>query len=527
MKFFPQTYRARLIVYSSVLMVFLVSTLAYSYYYTRAVILDESENNLGNTARLLQSQIESERNELLRYAGIVSDDLRIQEYMFVVVRIGSDNEPLLKLYERLFGWLPVDRRVMMGDNGRVLIGSQNQDLAAWIRKHREHVSEKVFYFEGEYGLEMVAVAPIVYQGDPLGVVALTRTLNRSWLQQKRQNSGGHVFIEKGGKIVLSTLGDTARSDFEISNGRLHLGNETYRVNPMELPGLDESMPHMWYGVSETGLVQTLRDHGQITALLASAGGLAILAVGLMIFRNFNRPLSRLIVMTEEIAEGRLPVMVKSEAQNEIDVLANKFADMLQALRDKQTEIDRVHKQLEKSAITDTLTGLYNRRHLQEIFPKLRAQAHRDWRSLSITLCDLDHFKKINDQNGHLAGDQCLVHFAKLLKQYSRSSDFLYRIGGEEFAILSICKDMEGSVAIAEKLRMACEENPVTYRGKSITVTVSCGVSFTTPDDPHETALQRLLSRADKALYDAKDAGRNRVCVYQEASRSDTPGAQRA
>jgi diguanylate cyclase len=284
---------------------------------------------------------------------------------------------------------------------------------------------------------------------------------------------------------------------------------------------------MWYGVSETSLVQTLREHGQITLMLAIAGGLAILSVGLMIFRNFNRPLSRLILMTEEIAEGRLPVMVKSEAQNEIDVLANKFADMLHALRDKQTEIDRVHKQLEKSAITDTLTGLYNRRHLQEIFPKLRAQAHRDWRSLSVTLCDLDYFKKINDQNGHLAGDQCLVHFAKLLKQYSRSSDFLYRIGGEEFAILSICKDMEGSVAIAEKLRMACEENPVTYRGKSITVTVSCGVSFTTPDDPHETALQRLLSRADKALYDAKDAGRNRVCVYQETTRSDSPGAQRA
>lgn len=523
----PQTYRARLIVYSSVLMVFLIGTLVYSYYYTRAVILQESESNLTNTARLLQSQIESERNELLRYAGIVADDLRMQEYMFVVVRIGSDNDPLLKLFERLFGWLPIDRRVIISDSGRVLIGSQNQDLAAWIRKHREHVTEKVFYFEGEIGLEMVAVTPIVYNGDQLGLVALSRTLNRAWLQQKRQNSGGHVFIEKSGKITISTLGDNAHSDFEINSDRLTIGNETYRVDQMELPGLDASMPHMWYGVSETSLVQTLKKHGQITLMLVTTGGLAIVAVGLMIFRNFNRPLSRLISMTEEIAEGRLPVMVKSEAQNEIDVLANKFADMLQALRDKQTEIDRVHKQLEKSAITDTLTGLYNRRHLQEIFPKLRAQAQRDWRSLSITLCDLDFFKKINDQHGHLAGDQCLVHFAKLLKQFSRSSDFLYRIGGEEFAILSICKDMEGSVAIAEKLRLACEENPVMYRGKNIVATVSCGVSFTTPDDPHETALQRLLSRADKALYEAKENGRNRVCVYQEPLRQDGSSAQRA
>jgi diguanylate cyclase (GGDEF)-like protein len=522
-----QTYRARLILYSSVLIVFLIGTLVYSYSYTRSIILEESERNLTHTVRLLQSQIETERNELLRYAGIVSDDLRIQEYMFVVVRVGSDNEPLLKLYERLFGWLPIDRRVIIGEKGNVLVGAQHQDLAAWVNKHRDRVSEKVFYFEGEHGLELVAVAPIVYQGDQLGLMAVSRTLNRAWLQQKRQNSGGHVFIEKDGKIAISTLGDTSRSDFEINGGRLHLGDETYRVNPMELPGLDESMPHMWYGVSETAIVQTLHKHGQFTSMLVVVGGLAIFAVGLMIFRNFNRPLSRLITLTEEITEGRLPVMVKSEAQNEIDVLANKFADMLQAMREKQTEIDRVHKQLEKSAITDTLTGLYNRRHLQEIFPKLRSQAQRDWRCLSVILCDLDFFKKINDQYGHLAGDHCLVHFSKLLKQHSRSNDFLYRIGGEEFMILSICKDTDGSVSIADKLRMASAESPVIYRGKNIPLTVSCGVSFSTPDDPHDTALQRLLSRADKALYQAKDEGRNRVCVYKPSVDVETPTAQQA
>lgn len=522
-----RTYRARLILYTSVLMVFLAATLGYSYSYTRSIILEESERNLTHTVRLLQSQIESERNELLRYAGIVSDDLRIQEYMFVVVRIGSDNEPLLKLYERLFGWLPIDRRVILDEQGGVLVGAQYQDLAAWVGKHRERVSEKVFYFEGERGLELVAVAPIGYQGEQLGLVAVSRTLNHAWLQRTRQNSGGHVFIEKDGKITISTLGDSSHSDFEIADGRLHLGHDSYRVNPMELPGLDESMPHMWYGVSETAIVETLHKHGQFTLMLVVVGGLAIAGVGLMIFRNFNRPLSRLITLTEEIVEGRLPVMVKSEAQNEIGVLANKFADMLHALREKQAEIDRVHKQLEKSAITDTLTGLYNRRHLQEIFPKLRSQAQRDWRCLSIILCDLDFFKRINDQHGHLAGDHCLMHFAKLLKQHSRSNDFLYRIGGEEFVILSICKDTEGSVAVADKLRLASADSPVVYGGKNISLTVSCGVSFSTPGDPDDTALQRLLSRADQALYQAKGAGRNRVCVYQASAETDSPSALQA
>ena len=234
----------------------------------------------------------------------------------------------------------------------------------------------------------------------------------------------------------------------------------------------------------------------------------------MIFRNFNGPLSALMSMTEEIAEGRLPIMYKSQAQNEIDILANKFADMLQALREKQAEIDRVHKQLEQSAITDTLTGLYNRRHLQEIFPKLRAQAQRDWRSLTVILCDLDYFKMINDQYGHLAGDYCLMHFAKILKQYSRSNDFLFRIGGEEFVIVSISKNTSGSITIAEKIRAATEESQIIYKGRKIPLTVSCGLSFADPDDSQETALPRLLSRADKALYEAKNAGRNRVCIFK-------------
>jgi diguanylate cyclase (GGDEF)-like protein len=506
-------------------MVFLSSILVYSYKYTHDVIFNEVENNLKRTMQLFESQLESERNELARNAGIVSDDLRIQEYMFVVARVGSDSEPLRKLYERLFGWLPIDRRVIISDKGQVLVGEQYTDLAKWVNANKDKAIEYVHYFKGEQGLELVSIAPIFYSGEKLGVVAVTRVINKAWLQLHRKNSGGHLFVEQSGKILQSTFtnlpdGDLHIDKLKIKNGQMFVNDEIYRVYSIDLPNIGEELPNLWFALSETQLIKTLETHSRFTMMLVIISGLTILFIGIMIFRNFNRPLTALMSMTQEITEGRLPVMVKSDAQNEIDVLANKFADMLQALREKQSEIDRVHKQLETSAITDTLTSLYNRRHLQEVFPKLRAQAQRDWNNLAIIICDLDYFKKINDQYGHLAGDQCLVHFSKLLKQHSRSNDYLFRIGGEEFLIVSINRQSNGGVTIAEKIRAATADSPVVYRGKTIPITVSCGVSFSDDEDTQETALPRLLSRADKALYEAKNRGRNVVCIYEDMVLQD-------
>lgn len=523
---YPKTYRFRLIFYSSLLVVFLSATLAYSYRHTHGVLLNEVKNNLDRTVQLFNSQLINERSEVKRYSNIVSDDLRIQEYMFVVVRVGSESAPLKKLFDRLFGWLPIDRKVIVSDEGKALVGAKHTDLIEWVNKHKHQVMDNAYYIETGNSLELVAISPIVYREDQLGFVAVTHKIDENWLNTHKQNSNGQLFLTKNGKVIQSTLTSMPTDGFNIVDSRLDVGDETYITYPIALPKIDRTSPSLWFAISETELINTLRNHGQMTLILIAAGSFVVIWFGILIFRNFNKPIAELMTMTQEISEGRFPKMAKSDAQNEIGMLANSFADMLQALREKQGEIDRVHKRLEMTSITDTLTGMYNRRHLQEIFPKLCGQARRDWRCISGIIFDLDHFKRINDDYGHLAGDQCLINISDILKKHLRSNDFLFRLGGEEFLLISINKDISGSITIAEKIRKATEKSIITYNGIEMSLTVSCGISSFKPTDPDTSSLlPTLLSQADEALYQAKNLGRNRVCTYDASLSRDSRSAQ--
>jgi diguanylate cyclase (GGDEF)-like protein len=242
----------------------------------------------------------------------------------------------------------------------------------------------------------------------------------------------------------------------------------------------------------------------------------------MIARNFNRPLNQLIQITEAVAQGALPVMHKSIETNEIDTLANRFSEMLQSLREKQEEIDQVHKQLEESAIVDSLTGLYNRRYLKQMFPKLLAQAKRDRHTLSGLMLDLDHFKKINDNHGHLVGDACLIHLASILKESCRASDYVFRVGGEEFLILSLGDSQKSSKLLAEKINDSLSKKPFKSEQTIITMTASIGVSHANNNLAAESSLTNLLFHADKALYSAKRTGRNRVVIFDNKEQLQLP-----
>ena len=259
----------------------------------------------------------------------------------------------------------------------------------------------------------------------------------------------------------------------------------------------------------------LERHSRLVLTFTIAGSLAILWVGLAIIRNFNKPLTQLMHMTRKVAEGELPRMTKSVPQNEIDMLANQFAEMLQALRENQQEIERVHKELEESAITDALTRLHNRRYLQEVFPRALSQAKRESLYLTGILLDIDHFKQINDKYGHLGGDECLMQFSRLLRDTCRATDYIFRIGGEEFLILSINENKEGGQLLAEKIREMIEHHPVSLNGTTIPMTTSAGVSHAEFSIPAQDALSHLLLHADKALYQAKVSGRNQVMVCSD------------
>ncbi|MCX8062668.1 MAG: GGDEF domain-containing protein, partial [Anaerolineales bacterium] len=127
---------------------------------------------------------------------------------------------------------------------------------------------------------------------------------------------------------------------------------------------------------------------------------------------------------------------------------------------------------------------------------------------SLIIFDLDNFKRVNDLYGHAAGDAALVHIGQLCRRLTRQSDIIARLGGEEFAVLLPETPLQAAICVAEKLRVAFEQNPVEYEGQRFTVTASFGVSSYKFSE--RSGFEALLNAADRALYRAKEAGRNRV-----------------
>lgn len=172
--------------------------------------------------------------------------------------------------------------------------------------------------------------------------------------------------------------------------------------------------------------------------------------------------------------------------------------------------------LKNLSVRDPLTGCYNRRHLHEQLLETeisRAQRYR--LSLTVIMCDLDHFKAVNDTYGHYGGDSVLQHFAALMQSMTRDSiDSVVRYGGEEFLLILPETDLAGGQLLAERLRQKLAASPVQHEGNAINVTASFGVaSINFANSPHDAYLN-MIAAADDLLYAAKNSGRNRVCAQQ-------------
>lgn len=179
-----------------------------------------------------------------------------------------------------------------------------------------------------------------------------------------------------------------------------------------------------------------------------------------------------------------------------------------------TDTKKTEEELRLLATTDHLTGLLNRRQFIEMLEKEMVRSRRYHHPLATIMLDLDHFKSVNDRFGHAAGDAVLVHFARLCQSELRDNDLCARLGGEEFAILLISCDASLARLFAERIREKVDQTPVPYGEHQIYYTVSLGVAELSANE--ETASQ-LMVLADRALYEAKEKGRNRVEVAKPAS----------
>ncbi|MGV8843533.1 MAG: sensor domain-containing diguanylate cyclase [Pseudomonas sp.] len=176
--------------------------------------------------------------------------------------------------------------------------------------------------------------------------------------------------------------------------------------------------------------------------------------------------------------------------------------ILEDIRSSQAE-------LKKQAATDPLTKLYNRRFFFSEADYLLELAKNNHAPLSVLVIDIDHFKRVNDTYGHSCGDEVIIQLAHILKKHSRSKDLVARFGGEEFVMLLPEADMQEAIRCAERIRAAVEALEVTVNADDIVrSTISIGIAKVITE--HET-IEAALDRADKALYHAKNTGRNRIC----------------
>jgi diguanylate cyclase (GGDEF)-like protein len=188
---------------------------------------------------------------------------------------------------------------------------------------------------------------------------------------------------------------------------------------------------------------------------------------------------------------------------------------------------RFQLEIAVGALQDPLTGLYNRRHLEDRLSSELSAARRHGRPLSVLLVDVDHFKAVNDRHGHLVGDDALRMLALALRGAVRREDVLARYGGEEFLVLARETGADGARVLGERIRAAVETARVRFDDVELALTVSVGVSVSEGDGRYEPGRseRELIEAADRAMYEAKRQGRNRV-VVAPAPGSPAAGARR-
>lgn len=188
----------------------------------------------------------------------------------------------------------------------------------------------------------------------------------------------------------------------------------------------------------------------------------------------------------------------------------KMGSLQKGFQKMKKEIGQVHKKtriLEQEILLDSLTGIYNRRAYEMRIKEELSRWQRYGQPFSLVLFDIDHFKKVNDQFGHQAGDKCLREITSRIRPSLRHSDFLARYGGEEFIIILPGTNEDDAYRVAEKIRILIEKTHFVYQGVEVPVTISLGVTeVKTPDkDP-----EGLFQRVDGAMYQAKRGGRNQT-----------------
>lgn len=339
---------------------------------------------------------------------------------------------------------------------------------------------------------------------------------------KQWLTGTHKISELGLKDVDPRNFEVKEPHFrKLFDGKSYLVNYTYD------PNYDFGIFAFQPKEEIDGLTSSIRQNS-VTTLLAAL--IIILALAVWMFLVLGIPLDRLTNHIRKITDGNIDIeqIPVGRRKDEIGTLSKAFNSMHstiqhqlqeleahrtmleQEVRDRTKELEMANKKLDMISRTDELTGLPNRRDMNETIANEIGRCQRTLKPFCFIFIDIDHFKNINDTYGHACGDAALKSVAQTIRGLLRKYDVFARYGGEEFLTLLPETDLDGATIVAERFRKKIEAMTIHYGDISFNVTVTLGVS----KFDHKLGADRSIQMADKALYQGKENGRNQVVVWK-------------
>lgn len=329
--------------------------------------------------------------------------------------------------------------------------------------------------------------------------------------------GSHGTTPELKRLDPESLQDLQSRPGETVSYRGHRGREV--VGLTARPG-----PSPLWVVAERDSSDVFRERRQLLELFARLTAALTVLVGVLAYwiaRSIVSPLDDLVRAVDRIADGDLAVRLSPAGTAEVGRLTRAVNTMVGRLNRSHEEVEGAKRALEQQnrmlealSVTDGLTGLYNRKKLDAILVEQFGLYLRHRRPFALLMLDIDHFKALNDNHGHLGGDQMLVKVAGVLRRCIRSVDQVARYGGEEFAIVLVEATLEGALDTAQRIRTSIAASELVFNDRPVSATVSVGVTRCRDTD---SGPEDVIARADAALYEAKRAGRNRVHCADEAA----------
>jgi diguanylate cyclase (GGDEF)-like protein len=379
-------------------------------------------------------------------------------------RLAAGLQTAVTIYNERTGDAATDARHLAASPA-LAVALKSGDAAA-LRAVTDHAANEPGVVRVEVldnaGREMAATGPVsavafsrlglTELARPVGALRLSTTTAQQYAAAVHRLTGRQVVLRRGGATLASTVGPPSATLQPDQTADVSAAGTDYRAHATTLDAVD-------------GLTLVMLGPPK-------SGG----------FLGIGAPALLIVVLFLALAVGLAWILART--------------------------LTRLHARVEQQAVTDPLTGLWNRRHLAETLEREVLRAHRFGHPISLIILDVDDFKQINDREGHIQGDVVLETVARVVEEATRTIDVAARYGGDELAVILVETDREGALILGERLADRMRETGVGLReGGSMGVTISLGVA-TIPDSAND--LESLVDSADRALLRAKRAGKNQI-----------------